>query len=79
VKNFLIAAQVLAFVNFLFAPSIAVIIFVAYLTGSTWWFAFIGIPTLFGNLIFLMIAPVRKIVWERLDIISGQQSRRRSV
>lgn len=77
-KNLLIAAKVLAFVNFLFVPSIALIIFVAYLAGDTWWFAFIGIPALFGNLIFLLINPMRSFVWERLDMMSGQVSRRRS-
>lgn len=77
-KNLLIAAKVLAFVNFLFVPSIAVIVFVAFLANSTWWFAFIGVPVLFGNLILLLIGPVRRFVWERLDMIAGQDSRRRS-
>jgi len=71
VKQLLIAAKVFAFVNLLFVPSIAVMIFVAILVGETWWFAFIGVPALFGNLIFLLIKPVRELVWLKLGMISG--------
>ena len=70
-KNLWIAAKVLAFVNLLFAPSIALIVFVAALRVDDWWFAFIGVPALFGNLIFLLLKPVRNLVWSKLEMISG--------
>jgi uncharacterized membrane protein YecN with MAPEG domain len=76
VKNLLIAAKVFAFVNLLFVPSIALIVFVAFLGAETWWFAFIGVPALFGNLIFLLIKPVRELVWMKLGMISGQPATR---
>jgi hypothetical protein len=71
VKQLLIAAKVFAFVNLLFLPAIALMVFVAFLGAETWWFAFIGIPALFANLIFLLIKPVRAWVWLKLDMISG--------
>ncbi len=70
-KQLLIAAKVFAFVNLLFVPSISLLIFVAFLGAETWWFAFIGIPALFANLIFLLIKPVRELVWLKLGMISG--------
>jgi hypothetical protein len=71
VKQLLIAAKVFAFVNLLFVPSISLLMFVAFLGAETWWFAFIGIPALFANLIFLLIKPVRELVWLKLGMISG--------
>ena len=71
-KNLLIAAQVFSFVNLLFVPSIAVLLFVAYAVGQTWWFAFIGLIALTTNLVFLLVKPVRKLVWQRLDAIAGK-------
>jgi hypothetical protein len=71
VKQLLIAAKVFAFVNLLFVPSIALIVFVALLGLETWWFAFIGVPALFANLIFLLVKPVRDLVWLKLGMIAG--------
>ena len=69
-KHVLIAAKVFAFVNLLFLPAISLMVFVAFLGAETWWFAFIGIPALFANLVILLIKPVRKLVWLKLDLIS---------
>ena len=74
-KNLLIAAKVFAFVNLLFVPSIALIVFVALLKVDDWWFAFIGVPALFGNLVFLLVKPVRRLVWHQLDTIAGIPAR----
>ena len=70
-NQLLIAAKVFSFVNLLFLPAIALMVFVAFLGAETWWFAFIGIPALFANLIILLIKPVRTLVWLKLDRISG--------
>lgn len=74
-KNLWIAAKVLAFVNLLFVPSIALIVFVAFLRVDDWWFAFIGVPALFANLVFLLIKPVRNLIWHQLDSIAGTPAR----
>ncbi len=70
-KQLLIAAKVFAFVNLLFLPAIALIVFVAFLRVETWWIAFIGVPALFGNLVFLLLKPVRNLIWLKLDMIAG--------
>ena len=70
-KNLWIAAKVFAFVNLLFVPSIALIVFVAFLRVDDWWFAFIGVPALFANLVFLLLKPIRNLIWLKLGMISG--------
>ncbi len=67
----LIVIQVFAFIAFLFVPSIAFLIFVAFLTKSTWWFVFLGLPALIANGMFTLIKPFRGLIGDRLRVISG--------
>lgn len=75
-KNLIIAAKVFAFLNLLFVPSITILLLVAFTVGERWWFSFIGLPALFGNLVLLLMNPFRGLIWQQLDRISGSPIKR---
>lgn len=58
-KTFLTAARALLLLTLLFLPSIGVLMVVAFLSGSTRWFLFLGTPVLLTNAIVLLIRPLR--------------------
>lgn len=76
VKNMIIVAKVFAFLNLLFVPSIAILVFIAFAVGERWWFSFIGVPTLFANLIILLVNPFRGLIWQKLEMIVGLSFKR---
>lgn len=62
-KTFLIAGRALLILILLFLPSIGVLLVAGFLTGSTWWFGFLGLPALLANGTALLVKPVRRKVW----------------
>jgi hypothetical protein len=69
----LVVIQVFAFMAFLFVPSIAFLMFIAFLTKSTWWFVFLGLPALVVNGVLTLVEPGRSLIRGRLRKISGAQ------
>lgn len=70
-KSILIATRVFALVTLLFVPAIAVLLLVAFVSGETWWFAFIGLPALLANAVFVFAKPQRDRVWRWVNAIAG--------
>lgn len=71
----LIATRVFALVTLLFVPAFAVLLIVAFVSGQTWWFAFIGLPALFVNAVVVFAKPQRDRVWRRVNAIAGTNPR----
>jgi hypothetical protein len=67
----LIATRVFALVTMLFVPAIAVLLLVAFISGETWWFAFIGLPALFANAAVVFAKRQRDWVWRKVNAIAG--------
>ncbi len=70
-KNILVAVKVFAFINLLFAPSIAILLAVAFTGSGPWWFAFLGLPALFINFWVIFSAQVRRRVWNKARAIGS--------
>jgi membrane protein YdbS with pleckstrin-like domain len=62
-KTVLTAARALLLLTLLFLPSIGVLMVVAFLSGSTRWFLFVGTPVVLTNAIVLLVNPVRHKLW----------------
>jgi hypothetical protein len=73
-KRFLIAARVLLLVTLLFLPSMGVLMGVAFLTGSTRWFLFVGTPVVLANAAIVLWKPQRRRIWAWTGAISGRRS-----
>ncbi len=58
-NQFLIVLRVFALFAFAFLPSMAFLIFIAFLTQSSWWFAFLGLPALVINGLLVLLQPGR--------------------
>jgi hypothetical protein len=74
-KNFLIATRVFALVTLLFVPAITVLLLVAFVSGQTLWFAFIGLPALLANAVIVFAKPQRDRVWHWVNAIAGTKAR----
>lgn len=74
-KTFLIVTRVFALVALLFVPAIAVLLLVAFVSGQTWWFAFIGLPALFANAAIVFAKPQRDRIWRWVNAIAGTKAR----
>jgi hypothetical protein len=70
-KSLIIAAKIFAFLNLLFVPAIAVLLLVAFVSGETWWFAFLGLPALFVNAVVVFARPQRQRIWRKVNRIAG--------
>ena len=73
-RNFFIAAKILAFVNLLFVPAIAVLLIAAFITGERGWFSVVGLPALLANAYYVFSAPRRARVWNKALGIAGRPS-----
>ena len=69
--QFLIVLRVFALFAFAFAPSMAFLVFIAILTQSTWWFAFLGLPALLVNGLLVLFQPGRGLMREQIRSIKG--------
>ena len=69
--QFLIVLRVFALFAFAFAPSMVFLVFIAFLTKSTWWFAFLGLPTLIVNGFLVLLQPGRGMMREQIRSIKG--------
>lgn len=72
-KTFLTAARALLLLTLLFLPSIGVLMVVAFLTGSTRWFLFIGTPVLLANAVVLLVRPLRHKLWRWAGGVAARQ------
>ena len=70
-KNLFIATRVFALVTLLFVPAIAILLLVAFVSGETWWFAFIGLPALSANAVVVFAKRQRDWVWRKVKEIAG--------
>lgn len=73
-KTLLIATRVFALVTLLFVPAIATLLLVAFVSGQTWWFAFIGLPALFVNAVIVFAKPQRDRIWRWVNAIAGTKT-----
>ncbi len=71
--HFLIALRVFALFAFAFSPAMAFLVFVALLTHSTWWFVFLGLPTLIVNALLVWLQPGRSLFDARIRAIKGSR------
>lgn len=74
-KSLLIATRIFALLNLMFVPAIAVLLLVAFVSGETWWFAFLGLPALFVNAVIVFAKPQRDRVWRWANAIAGTKAR----
>jgi len=51
--------RIFALFAFAFSPSMLLLVGVGWYTQSAWWFGFIGIPTLLGNAVLVLMQPWR--------------------
>jgi hypothetical protein len=71
-NNLLTTLRVFALFAFAFSPSMLFLVFIAYLTGSTWWFVFLGLPTLIVNGLIILLRPGRTLFESQLRTITGR-------
>ncbi len=72
-KNVLIATRVLVMLTLLFLPAIAVLLAVAFLSGSTRWFGFIGLPAVLLNLVVVLAR--RDKIWAWTGSVAERHAR----
>ena len=65
-KTFMISVRALAILILLFMPSILALMGIAFLTGSTRWFGYLGLPILLINGAVVFAKPQRDRVWRWL-------------
>ncbi len=54
--------RVFAFILFLFVPAISVMLFAGFVLHSTYWFTWLGLPTVLANGAILFVQPIRSLI-----------------
>jgi hypothetical protein len=62
--------RIFAFMLFIFTPSIAVLMFAAFVLKDTWYFQILGLPALLINGLATFVKPVRGMIGRKLDGIA---------
>jgi hypothetical protein len=73
IRHILIPLRVFALFLFAFSPSMILLVAVAFLTKSTWWFSFVGVPALFGNGVLILMNPWRSFIGAHLRTIAARR------
>ncbi len=58
--------RIFAFMLFLFTPSIAVLMFAAFVLKDTWYFQMLGLPALLVNGLAVLTKPARAMISRKL-------------
>lgn len=58
--------RIFAFMLFLFTPSIAVLMFAAFVLKDTWYFQMLGLPALLVNGLAVLTKPARAMINRKL-------------
>ena len=62
--------RIFAFMLFIFTPSIAVMLFAAFVLKDTWYFQMLGLPALIVNGLATFVKPVRGMIGRKLNGIA---------
>jgi hypothetical protein len=62
--------RIFAYLLFIFTPSIAVLMFAAFVLKDTWYFQMLGLPALFINGLATFVKPVRTGIKNKLESIA---------
>ncbi len=62
--------RIFAFMLFIFTPSIAVMLFAAFVLKDTWYFQMLGLPALFINGVATFVKPIRGMIGRKLNGIA---------
>ena len=62
--------RIFAFMLFIFTPSIAVMLFAAFVLKDTWYFQMLGLPALIVNGLVTFVKPVRGMIGRKLNGIA---------
>ena len=63
--------RIFAFMLFIFTPSIAVMLFAAFVLKDTWYFQMLGLPALIINGLATFVKPVRGMIGRKLNGIAN--------
>ncbi|WBH16880.1 hypothetical protein [Sphingomonas radiodurans] len=74
-KTLLIAARVFALLTLSFVPAFTVLLLVGFISGDAGLFAFLGLPALLVNAIFVFGKPRRDRAWRWATGIAGKPER----
>jgi hypothetical protein len=66
----IIVLRIFAFMLFLFIPSIALMMFAAFILKSTTWFQLLGLPALLINGVIVIARPSREKIGQKLRAIA---------
>ena len=62
--------RIFAFMLFIFTPSIAVMLFAAFVLKDTWYFQMLGLPALIVNGLATFVKPLRTVIGRKLNGIA---------
>ena len=62
--------RIFAFMLFIFTPSIAVMLFAAFVLKDAWYFQMLGLPALIVNGLATFVKPVRGMIGRKLNGIA---------
>ena len=62
--------RIFAFMLFIFTPSIAVMLFAAFVLKDTWYFQMLGLPALIVNGLATFVKPLRGMIGRKLNGIA---------